>query len=56
MKRYYLSTPQMTICVAVDDNHIVHGESPIIKKFIGQSFDNLLDWLRKQGQVEMMEI
>jgi len=56
MIRYYLSTPKMTISVAVDENDIIKGGTPIIKRFTGQSFGNLLDWLKKQGEVIMIEI
>ena len=56
MTRYWLSTPKMTVAVTVDENNIVKGEAPVIRKFTGQSLDNLLNWLKKQGQVEMMEI
>lgn len=56
MTRYYLSTPKMTISVAVDENDIIKGGAPIIKRFTGQPLDNLLDWLKKQGEVTMMEI
>jgi len=54
--RYWLSTPKMTVSVETDGQHIIRGAAPIVHKFIGQPLDNLLDWLRKQGQLEMMEI
>jgi len=54
--RYWLSTPKMMIAVTVDGNNIVRGEAPIIRKCIGQSLDSLLEWMKKQGPLEMMEI
>ncbi|KKK66827.1 hypothetical protein LCGC14_2960170 [marine sediment metagenome] len=57
MKRYYLSTPIRTMTVAVDEQNIVKN----VKSFQGDAIhnipmDDLLDLLREEGQVEMMEI
>lgn len=56
MKRYWLSTPVMTITVAVDRNNVIRGNAPIAKEFAGQLLDNLLEWMKLQGPLEMMEI
>lgn len=64
MKRYWLSTPKMpmAIAVTVDENNIVKGmssivPSDIVKRFVEQNLETLLEWMKKTGgQVEMMEI
>jgi len=56
MTRYWVSAPKMTVTVTVDENNIIKGTAPITQKFVGQKLDNLLDWMKKQGKVTMMEI
>jgi hypothetical protein len=35
--------------VDTDEHDIVVGGAPIIRRFVGQSFQNLLNWARKLG-------
>lgn len=57
MAKYYVSCPTMTIQVDVIDGKIVKA-APIAKKFVGQPFNNLLNWLEKIGNkfVQIQEI
>lgn len=58
--RYCLKSPTTTITVAVKEigygRRIVTGTDEVAKEFVGQDFGKLLDWMKKQGQVEMIEI
>jgi len=56
MTRYWISTPITTVIVTVDDNSVVLGQAEMKKEFIGRHLDELLESLKRQGQVEMMEI
>lgn len=48
---WWLSTLRMTVGCIVEDGKIIDRDiSPIICRFIGQPFDNLRRWLRKQGE------
>ena len=46
----WLSNPKMTIKVEVQNGTIVAG-APIIRKFIGQSIENLLRWMKFEVKV-----
>jgi len=58
--RYHLKSPTMSVTVTVKDishgRRIVTGVSSHLDGFIGNDLNKLLDHMREQGQVEMMEI
>lgn len=62
--RYHLKSPTMSVTVTVKDigygRRIITGMAPIAfapgDEFIGQDLNKLLDHMKEQGQVEMMEI
>jgi hypothetical protein len=39
----------MTVEVEVDDDGFITQAAPIVRKFVGQRFSALLDWMEKQG-------
>lgn len=49
---YYLSSKAMTVGIVTKDGLIVEAP-PIAKKFIGQSLNNLIDWMAKQGDLRV---
>lgn len=53
----WLSCPQMTVCVAVEDGKVIKAPA-VVKKFAGQPVKNLTQWLRKisAGQLDVVEI
>lgn len=57
MKRYYLSTPERTMTVIVDEQNIVRNvKSFQVDAIHDMPMDDLLELLKLDGQVEMMEI
>ncbi len=58
--RYHLKSPTMSVTVTVKDigygRRIVTGVSSYLEGFIGNDLDKLLDYMKEQGLVEMMEI
>jgi hypothetical protein len=50
-KTYYISNSKITCAVDVDDNDNVIATPPILKKFIGQPFENVKIWMRGQGPI-----
>lgn len=43
----WLSTEKMTVLVRVDNDVIVEAP-PVVRKFVGQRFSNLTNWMNKQ--------
>lgn len=57
MIRYYLATPTLGVTVTVDENNIIRGYNPIVDtEFVDRPLDEMLEWMKEQGKVEMMEI
>ncbi len=52
---YYVSSSIGTCCVVVK-NGIIIDTARLWKKFIGQRFDNLRNWLKKFGNLHVEEI
>ena len=50
---YWLSTNKMTVMVETDDKEIIKDSPPIVRKFIGQPINNLINWLKKQDGFQM---
>ena len=49
---YYVSSRIGTCCVVVKDGIII-DTADLWKKFIGQPFDNLRNWLKKFGRLHI---
>lgn len=54
MRWWYVSTPNFTCAVAVENQTIVDAP-PILRRFIGQPAKNLGNWLRSTGQPARFE-
>jgi hypothetical protein len=52
MIEFWLSTKKMTFWCLVG-NRTVLETAPIARKFVGQSFDNLIVWLILQGDLRV---
>jgi hypothetical protein len=50
MDKWWLSSPRMTVGVKVSNGLIVEA-APIVRVFIGQSFTNLLRWMKPDQKV-----
>ena len=48
MTTWWLSNRRMTVKVVVGDKTIVDA-APIVRKFIGQPFQNLVGWMKRMG-------
>lgn len=46
---WWLSTLRMTVIVRVEDGKIAEAP-PIVRKFLGQSLNNLVVWMRHQPE------
>lgn len=56
MENWWLSNKKMTIGVKVDKGRIVDA-APIVRKFIGQPFQNLKTWMyRIDNEVKMVRL
>lgn len=57
MTWYWVSSRRMTVGVAVDYSNCGRGRvcvaPPIVKRFIGQPFGNLIDWMERQSGFRM---
>lgn len=42
---WYVSTYRMTVRVDTNEQEVIVGAAPIVKKFIGQPMRNLLRWM-----------
>lgn len=50
---YWLSSKAMTVGVRLEDGRIAAANPPIVRRFIGQPFANLVRWMRGQGGFRM---
>ena len=46
---YWVSSKRMTVWVQVNSMGEITDTAPVIRKFIGQPFDNLIGWMERQG-------
>jgi hypothetical protein len=53
MEEYWVSTLKMTFWVKIDEFDLIVEIAPIGRKFLNQPFDNLVGWLRRQGEFKM---
>jgi len=56
MSTWWLSCSKFTICVTVDDDHIITEAAPIARKFVGQPAANLKRWMQKLGSYRACRI
>lgn len=50
---FWMSSKKMTVFCTIDDKCKIVSCSPIVKKFIGQDFSNLIKWMDKHGGLKM---
>ena len=50
--KYWVSCNRFTVRVTVVDGRITDA-APVLRRFIGQPFDNLLAWARRLGGMRM---
>lgn len=43
----------MTVKVEVDREGRIQNAAPIVKKFTGQFIEDLVDWMKKQGELKV---
>jgi len=48
-RSYWLSCAKFTIQVEMDQDNVIVFTAPIVKKFVGQEFDCLVEWMAKLG-------
>jgi len=39
----------MTVLVITDEACVITDAAPIVRRFIGQPIDNLVNWMKRQG-------
>ena len=49
-----LSIPQMTVMVKTGEDRRIVEAAPIVRKFVGQPLDNLVQWMDRKGGVDVM--
>lgn len=54
--RWWASCNKFTVFVEVDENKRIVDTAPVVRRFIGQSFDNLLRWFAGFGGLRYEEI
>lgn len=56
-KELWFSTVGMTCLVVLEEDIITSASAPIVKRFVGQRFDNLYRWAsRRFGPVKVREL
>lgn len=56
MKDYWVSSLKMTVGVQCDDAYRIISAAPIVRKFIGQPIQNLINWMDRQGGLIVKEL
>ncbi len=49
-----LSIPQMTVMVKTGEERRIVEAAPIVRKFVGQHLDNLVRWMNRKGELDVM--
>ena len=47
LRWFYITSPRMTVLVRVDDDGIIRGGPPIVRRFVGQDVLRLRKWLER---------
>lgn len=53
--KWWLSNKKMTVKV-VTQNLIIIDAAPIVRCFIGQPLQNLIRWMKKMGETEVVNL
>ena len=56
MPGWYVTCPKFTVLVETDKKAIITQAAPIVRKFMGQHFNRLVEWARRFGVVEFQAI
>ena len=48
-RSYWLSCEKFTVQVDVDKDNVIVHTAPIVRKFVGQQFDRLVEWMAGLG-------
>lgn len=56
LSSYWLSSHKMTVSVDIDGHGFIVDGAPVIQKFKGQPFGNLVRWMQKQGGFKMEQL
>jgi len=56
MRTIWLSSLKMTVVVSVDNDEVIQTASPIVRKFIGQTLNQLVNWMGKQGGLRVEKL
>ena len=56
-RRVWFTCQGFTITMVLSENDVIVGGAPVISKFLGQPFDNLVAWAKRKwpGSVEYMD-
>lgn len=52
----WVVTREWTVRVTVDERGVIVDAAPLVRKFRGQPFSNLLRWAKQQGLVAVEEV
>jgi len=52
----WVSTTKFTIRVEVDRSGRITDAAPLVRRFVGQQWKNLVDWCRKIGGLRIEEL
>jgi len=53
---YWIVTSRWTARVTVNDRGVITAAAPLVRKFRGQPFSNLLGWAKQSGLVAVEEV
>jgi len=53
---YWVCCRRFCVKITVDDDDIIIDAAPIIRKFIGKSFTNLITWIHRFSYLKFVRI
>ena len=56
MQAMWLSNERMTVRVVISETELILEASPIVRKFVGQRFENLVRWMKRMGKTEIVAL
>ena len=56
MRKWWLSCQEFTVLVEADRSDCILWAAPLVRRFVGQSLENLLAWADKFGGVWVVEL
>jgi hypothetical protein len=51
-----LSIPQMTVMVRTGRDRRIIEAAPIVRKFVGQPLDHLIQWMERKSRVDVVRL